>query len=284
MSDKLIFWVIVVGLLLFLEACLYFGLKKKSCRKETASLNRQVYQDELSSLNKALRAKHISESEYKNAVRELEIRVIEESDVPEVVYKDRAWTSYVSLTLCFLFPALALWMYFSWANPSLINYSHSVNQESVPAKRPDTALLKAFLKESPNDARGWIFLADDYARSGRFKDAADALGKAFEASPQGVAKTPVYVIQRAVYLLETGDPILRSRASEEVDRAIRLDPTNGEALQLGARLAYLSGNFTKAVKYWDELLPSLTPGTREYSLILDAISDASNRAQMMNFR
>lgn len=61
--------------------------------------------------------------------------------------------------------------------------------------------LKTFLKESPRAVRAWLALADEYGREGQYKEALNAMNEAFSVSPNGVAKTADYRVQRAVFAL-----------------------------------------------------------------------------------
>ena len=109
------------------------------------------------------------------------------------------------------------------------------------------------------------------------------MNEAFHVSPNGVAKTAGYRVQRAVFALETSDPMLRSQAVSDLEQAVKLEPSNIRALELGGIVAYQSGQYSKAVEFWQELLLLTPQDSPAYSRLLDAISDAKNRAQM-NFR
>ena len=126
-------------------------------------------------------------------------------------------------------------------------------------------------------------LADEFGREGQYKEAVNAMNEAFHVSPNGVAKTADYRVQRAVFALETSDPMLRSQAVSDLEQAVKLEPSNIRALELGGIVAYQSGQYSKAVEFWQELLLLTPQDSPAYSRLLDAISDAKNRAQM-NFR
>ena len=50
------------------------------------------------------------------------------------------------------------------------------------------------------------------------------MNEAFHVSPNGVAKTADYRVQRAVFALETSDPMLRSQAVSDLEQAVKLEP------------------------------------------------------------
>ena len=281
MSSDLIFWICAAALLLLLEVCLYIGLRSSSRNEvENTSLNRLVYQDQFQTLNQELAGHRISKAVYDAELSELEARAVEETEAPLVNYRNRPWIKPASIFLLVLIPFTAVLLYFSWANPSLVTYKGT--PEALAAAQPADRIgqLKTFLKESPRAVRAWLALADEYGREGQYKEALNAMNEAFSVSPNGVAKTADYRVQRAVFALETSDPMLRSQAVSDLEQ---LEPSNIRALELGGIVAYQSGQYAKAAEFWQELLLLTPQDSPAYSRLLDAISDAKNRAQM-NFK
>ena len=284
MSSDLIFWICAAALLLLLEVCLYIGLHSSSRNEvENTSLNRLVYQDQFQTLNQELAGHRISKAVYDAELSELETRAVEEIEAPLVNYRNRPWIKAASIFLLVLIPFTAVLLYFSWANPSLVTYKGT--PEALAAAQPADRIgqLKTFLKESPRAVRAWLALADEYGREGQYKEALNAMNEAFSVSPNGVAKTADYRVQRAVFALETSDPMLRSQAVSDLEQAVKLEPSNIRALELGGIVAYQSGQYAKAAEFWQELLLLTPQDSPAYSRLLDAISDAKNRAQM-NFK
>ncbi len=284
MSSDLIFWICAAALLLLLEVCLYIGLHSSSRNEvENTSLNRLVYQDQFQTLNQELAGHRISKAVYDAELSELETRAVEEIEAPLVNYRNRPWIKPASIFLLVLIPFTAVLLYFSWANPSLVTYKGT--PEALAAAQPADRIgqLKTFLKESPRAVRAWLALADEYGREGQYKEALNAMNEAFSVSPNGVAKTADYRVQRAVFALETSDPMLRSQAVSDLEQAVKLEPSNIRALELGGIVAYQSGQYAKAAEFWQELLLLTPQDSPAYSRLLDAISDAKNRAQM-NFK
>ena len=284
MSSDLIFWICAAALLLLLEVCLYIGLHSSSRNEvENTSLNRLVYQDQFQTLNQELAGHRISKAVYDAELSELETRAVEEIEAPLVNYRNRPWIKPASIFLLVLIPFTAVLLYFSWANPSLVTYKGT--PEALAAAQPADRIgqLKTVLKESPRAVRAWLALADEYGREGQYKEALNAMNEAFSVSPNGVAKTADYRVQRAVFALETSDPMLRSQAVSDLEQAVKLEPSNIRALELGGIVAYQSGQYAKAAEFWQELLLLTPQDSPAYSRLLDAISDAKNRAQM-NFK
>lgn len=284
MSSDLIFWICAAALLLLLEVCLYIGLHSSSRNEvENTSLNRLVYQDQFQTLNQELAGHRISKAVYDAELSELETRAVEEIEAPLVNYRNRPWIKPASIFLLVLIPFTAVLLYFSWANPSLVTYKGTPEAQAAAQPADRIGQLKTFLKESPRAVRAWLALADEYGREGQYKEALNAMNEAFSVSPNGVAKTADYRVQRAVFALETSDPMLRSQAVSDLEQAVKLEPSNIRALELGGIVAYQSGQYAKAAEFWQELLLLTPQDSPAYSRLLDAISDAKNRAQM-NFK
>lgn len=284
MSSDLIFWICAAALLLLLEVCLYIGLHSSSRNEvENTSLNRLVYQDQFQTLNQELAGHRISKAVYDAELSELETRAVEEIEAPLVNYRNRPWIKPASIFLLVLIPFTAVLLYFSWANPSLVTYKGTPKALAAAQPADRIGQLKTFLKESPRAVRAWLALADEYGREGQYKEALNAMNEAFSVSPNGVAKTADYRVQRAVFALETSDPMLRSQAVSDLEQAVKLEPSNIRALELGGIVAYQSGQYAKAAEFWQELLLLTPQDSPAYSRLLDAISDAKNRAQM-NFK
>lgn len=272
------FWLAALALLFILEACLCYGLTRRKTDSSTEpSLNRLVYQDELQALQRELSEGRLSQDRYDESVQELQVRILHESEVASVTYREHTWTGPVSLALVLALPFFALFLYFRCANPSLVAYSGAPGavEQVLPAE--NLSQLQKFLKENPKDVRAWIALSDEYAAARAFKEACAAMDEAMKYSPNGVAVQPDYLLQRAVYRLESGDPVLRSGAVGDIDQALKIEPNHAKALELGGIVAYSTGNYKKAVDYWQELLLQLPPDSKAYARLLDAISDAKNR-------
>lgn len=202
-------------------------------RKSKHRLNRLVYQDQFQTLNQELAEHRISKAVYDAELSELEARAVEETATPNVAYRNPSWVKPVSIFLCLLVPLTAVFLYFSWANPSLVTYKGTPEAQAAAHPADRIGQLKTFLKESPRAVRAWLALADEFGREGQYKEAVNAMNEAFHVSPNGVAKTADYRVQRAVFALETSDPMLRSQAVSDLEQAVKLEPSNIRAL--GAR-------------------------------------------------
>src|SRR5579863_3285635 len=121
-----------------------------------------------------------------------------------------------------------------------IHLKHNRQAEAV-------ALLKKLLLAEPDNLRIQIRLADLYQAMGQPKDAVDAY---------------VSASQRA---LARGD---QSECEKLADKALKLDPSNPDALTVKARSQSSQGNFAQAAQLLEQV-PGLEKGGEQAELLLD---------------
>ncbi len=280
MSLKIIFWLVVVLLLLLLVILTAFGffVKTKEQRKvEYSRLNRLVYQDQFEELKRDLSLGQITQKQYDAGVEELERRILEESYEETYGRKNVNWAIYASFVILVVVPLFALSLYFWVGNPSLSDYSgEPTKQLNTPSEGATKEELLTFVKESPRDSRAWVMLSRIYSKEHNYKEALEAINKAFENSPNA-KKDPGLLTERAVAMLETKDPVLVGQAQEQLDEALRVDPEYIPAKELSGMLAYQRQDYKRAVKEWSDILSILPTDSPRAAQLLDAIAEARNR-------
>lgn len=133
------------------------------------------------------------------------------------------------------------------AREQLSTYANAVVASGLNPSLKDKAVklslseLEKQVKESPDDARGYIFLSAMYSNSGRNQDALSAARKSLELSP----KKQSILSLVADYLLALGDS---QGAHEAVKYAYELDTSNGHAAINLAVVALITGRQNEAEK------------------------------------
>ena len=285
--SQILFYGAAVGLLLILEAAVWRGFKSSAKRRsdsasDVLTLNRIVYRDELNELSVDLACGRITQMQFESAVREVERRALEENAAEETpAITAPIWSDCASKTILLLLPILALSLYFLFANPSLNNYSGTPNAQKTQLHDASFAkTVQKYLKESPKDVRAWVSLSNYHASRQEPRKALEAMNKAFEYSPQGVASEPGHILQRALLMLDTHDPMQSGKAMKEIERALTIAPEDTHILEIGGSAAYTLGDYRTAVRYWSTLLELIGRESPGAAQILDAISDARNRESM----
>lgn len=288
----MLFWIfagLMIFLLLAIVAWGLFSFKNERDEYRNSSLNRIVYQDQIAELNQDFARGAISKQELDDGIEEIEKRIIHDAKLSEVSFKDGPKL----LTLVILLgivPPLAIFLYLSVGNPSLVNYTPVVHGgakvtedntlEMDGVQQVDERMLKKYLEESPKDMRGWLQYARILEKEGRWREALNAMDKVFELSPNKAAKEPTLIIEKALIMMELNDPLYRNQIQAELDKAIELNPDDPSSRELAAGYAYQTGDYRKAVEHWNHLLGFYQPGSPEANRLIDAIADAQNRATM----
>ncbi|WP_251569738.1 c-type cytochrome biogenesis protein CcmI [Parasutterella muris] len=285
--SQILFYGAAVGLLLILEAAVWRGFKSSAKRRsdsasDALTLNRIVYRDELNELNADLACGRITQMQFESAVREVERRALEENATDDALSVTAPiWSDCASKAILLLLPILALSLYFLFANPSLNNYCGTPNAQKTEQYDASYAkTVQKYLKESPKDVRAWVFLSNYHASRQEPSKALEAMNKAFEYSPRGVASEPGHILQRALLMLDTHDPMQSGNAMKEIERALTIAPEDTHILEIGGSAAYTLGDYRTAVRYWSTLLELIGRESPRAAQILDAISDARNRESM----
>jgi len=288
----MLFWIFAGFMIVLLLAIVGWGLfsfKQERDEYRNSSLNRLVYQDQIAELNNDFARGAISERELNDGIEEIEKRIIHDAKVSEVSFKEgpKVWTLIILLAVV---PSLAIFLYLSIGNPSLVNYTPAVhggaqitedNTLEMDKVQPvDEEMLKKYLEESPKDMRGWLQYARILEREGRWREALNAMDKVFELSPNKAAKEPSLIIEKALIMMELNDPLYRNQIRAELDKAIALNPDEPRSHELAAVFAYETGDYKKAAEHWNHLLGFYPPGSPEANRLIDAIADAQNRAIM----
>ncbi len=255
---------------------------------ETEELNSYVYKDELAELERDFSRGIISQEELEEGKEELQRRALEEVNDLEKKGKNHPNEKYFFFLLSVLIPVAALSIYFIVGNPSLIAY-HADAEKSHWNEKGEVSFdqsapleekkLRTYLKESPKDVRAWLTLARMLNEKKQPKEALQAFNKAFVLSEK-LAEDPDSVMERALTMLETGDPANYSEAKRELARVIELNSGTVRPYEILGILSFNEGNYDEAVKYWTEALNFYPENSATRAYLLDVISEAKNRASL----
>ena len=126
------------------------------------------------------------------------------------------------------------------------------------------------LRKNPGDGQGWVMLARSYKVLERFSEAADAYSHAGAL----VAQDATLLADYADVLSRSQGGNLQGKPAELVERALRIDPEEPQALLLAGAAAADQQQFAAAVDYWGRLLAQLQPGSEEAASLEAAIAKA----------
>jgi cytochrome c-type biogenesis protein CcmH len=255
------FWIVSGMLALVVVLFLLRPLLQRKRQVEMLSrneINTAVYRQQLLELNQDLVAGTLSQSGHKEALRELESRVLE--DIPEdsisaQVARQRAPKTAVVIGVAL--PVLAVALYLAVGNLQIMipaedarsaeQSPHGVQEEQIQAM---VDRLAERMRREPDNIDGWIMLGRSYGALGKFDEAARAYANA-------VARRD----SDAVLLADFADALamaqgrsMQGEPEKIVMRALAIDPNNLKALALAGTATFEREDYTGAIRYWERML------------------------------
>ena len=141
------------------------------------------------------------------------------------------------------------------------------------------AELERHLQREPGDARALVLKARLDMQAQRFHAAAEAYAQAL-AGPSKVALDAAVWVEYAEARGMLQGSRLAGEPQQLIDKALSLDASNPQALDLAGSAAWEQGDFATASRYWRRLLEQLAPGTARHAELSAAIERAEQRARV----
>jgi len=253
------------------------GVSRDTNERSRDAVNLAVHRDQLRELDGDLAAGKLAQTDYDQARRELEKRLLE--DVPGAAstakpsgakapggrggYRPAAMAG-------ILVPVLAVGIYFAVGNPRAIGLADPHAGASITPRQVEEMVerLAARLNENPEDLEGWKMLGRSLGVLGRFAESANAYSKAAIRAP----RDPQLLADLADALAMARGQTMKGEPEELVLRALQIDPNNLKALALAGTAAYERKDFAVAGRYWQRMLP-LVPADSEDARTIQANID-----------
>jgi cytochrome c-type biogenesis protein CcmH len=243
--------------------------------------NVAILRDQLRELETDLANGTISREQHDQARRELEQRVLEESQAPpESAGPPSAASAWSAALLAAAVPIAAMLIYVALGNFDAFSplaqqggagapqdAQHAMSPEEI-AKR--VAELAARMEKEPDNAEGWVVLARTYYSLNRFPEAARAFDRAVALLPRDAGLLADYAdaLAAAQGTGLTGKPL------ELIERALAVDPTQWKALALAGTAAFDRKEYAKAIGYWEKMKSTVPPGSTIAQSIDASIAEA----------
>jgi cytochrome c-type biogenesis protein CcmH len=140
------------------------------------------------------------------------------------------------------------------------------------------AELERHLLRQPSDARALVLKARIDMQAQRFDLAAAAYQKALQGPSKVAGDAAVWVeYAEARGMLQGGT--LKGEPQQLVEKALSLDPTNRQALDLAGSAAWEQRDFATASRYWKRLLEQIPADSERRAELSAAIGRADERAR-----
>ena len=278
------FWVVsamlMAGALLFIVPPLLGGRVRLEGSADHQVANLTVLRDQLRELEGERQAGEIGAAQYEKARGELERRVLEESATVESAVAGRPPIGLVA-TIVLLLPALAIPLYLYLGSPEALNPAavaarasssegHSLTPEQVEAM---VEKLAARLRETPDDAEGWVMLARTYNALGRYQEAAEAFRTLTRLMPADAQLLADY----ADTLAMARGRQLSGEPESIIAQALELDSRNVKALALAGTAAFERADYAAAIGFWERIQAQVAPDSPTARSVAGSIAEARNR-------
>ncbi len=241
----------------------YLGLDRKK-------QNIEIAKSRLQDLEQEKKIGNINQTDYLIAQKEIEGDLLLDIDSlheTKPQSKDEYWS--FGLIAVFLITTSSI-LYAHYGKPDYLQFAGAgagvKTQIANRQQEMDQLLIKLAKKmqENPNHAEGWFLLGRSYHTLGRYKEAADALEKAYQLN----AKEPAILLTLADALIMLNQNKTAGRPAELITAALQLDPTNPNGLWLAALVAEEKQDYTQAISYFEKLIPLIQKETPQDVLVI----------------
>ncbi|HEY6094839.1 MAG TPA: c-type cytochrome biogenesis protein CcmI [Gallionellaceae bacterium] len=249
------------------------NLKDHSVQRNAANL--EIFRDQIAEMDADLRNGLLTPELYEQGKRELQARVLDEAGEAQAAAhgQPRNRLRLLALALIVVLPLLAVGLYWQLGNrQALLPQMSQTNQATFSLLRSETALkqLEQKLAEQPDSPEGWLLLARSYSELDRFAESARAYDKLTQLVPNDAQLWADYA--DVVAMLH--DQSLQGLPTRLLNKALDLDPNNGKALALSGSAAMERGDYAAAVRYWENLLKLIPPGTEGADMVESGVKQA----------
>lgn len=281
----ILFWVLAG---LFVTAIMFQVLRPLWFGQKVASDERiplAVYRDRLGRLERDVAAGRLDPKEA-SAVREQLgqelLEQVEDADPPAEPARHRPMAIVVSV----LVAALAIGIYLSLGNPGAVTHTEHVTPDEVTVQAPSDGTqaapslqdavtgLENRLQQNPDNVEDWLLLGRSYAATDRWNEAATAIKRALDLTPERADITVDY----AEALARVQDARLEGEPRRLLEHALELDPVNAKAAWLLGMALYQEGAFSEAADLWDGLLAGIPADNPAREGLSKQIADARRQA------
>ena len=274
----MMFWIGVAGLVLLAWLMVWPAWRPKAAPADPRGERLvnlapvAILGEQLAALDRDLAAGVLDAQQHELAKREIQRRLLDESDVnlnPPVTAGSRKAVLFVGLAV----PVFALVVYGVIGNPGGVaspSASAAGNASAVTPEAVDAMLVKLAQRletgtGSPaSDLQGWTMLARSYAVLQRFAESDRAYARAVTLAPDD----PQLLADRADVLAVLQGQSMAGEPDRLIAKALQIDPRNLKALALAGSSAYQRKDFAAARGHWQQARDLAPPGS-EFAADMD---------------
>jgi len=259
-------------MLLFFILPLYFA-RSRDESVDLPSLNKQVFNEHLSQLEKDFSEGLIENKDYEAQKRELEDRFLldmdglaEGSSVDGSASKKSSKGNLIGLFASGLIASVsAVALYYDLGATEELEMAKNLESVSGLSEQELLTRLEQQLDAEPESLEGQLLLARTYLTLGRSADAVKPLTKALELTKGTDAEASVLAqLAQATYF--TNPSVISEQAERYIDQSLQLNPQEPTALGVSGILAFEQGDYQKAIEQWQKVLAVIEEGPNAVSL------------------
>ncbi|MEO1251846.1 MAG: c-type cytochrome biogenesis protein CcmI [Pseudomonadota bacterium] len=284
-------WILLLAL--SLAALFYLVQPLLNAQKDTASIDDQDYLvAQLADIEADLKNGLLSEADAAAAKVEAERRVMSAQKEDAMRTGAAPETRMAVVVLIAAAPVAALALYMGIGGPAATDAppagvitagvaapgagQATADGQSAASVGESIRQLASRLEQSPNDLEGWILLAESYAATGQFLQAASAYDRATALAPERADLLAALGETRIV----ANNGIVDTGALEPLEQALALDPDEPRARFYRALRTYQGGDARAALDDWIAILNAAPPGAPWVSIVADQIKTVSGEIDL----
>ena len=218
-------------------------------------LNVRIAQQRLAEIETELENEQLSDADFNTAQTDLEDTLLTEIQREEGSESLKNSGPLPVLIVATLFPIAVIALYLILGSANHVSTDDQSVTTDTSTRSPDALLaeLKLRLEQNPTDREGWAILANAMMSLGEYTQAVGAYEKLYALTSDDAEVLVGYA--DALTMAEEG--ALNDRVITLLDRALKIDPEQPQALWLAGMAAEARGDLPRALEHWHRLKPAL---------------------------
>lgn len=237
-----------------------------------------VLADGVRELDAELAAQTLTRGEYESARRELEKQALESELATKARHGSDLRANWgAALVTGIALPLTAAMLYVALGQPMAVTGVTSQARVTGAEHAPTDGAIEALsrrLEKDGGDGEGWVLLARSHLQAKRIDESLAAYRKAAALMPDN----PDLLVEFANTVAIANDRSLAGEPQELVERALKIDPDNFNALAFAGLAALQGGNRELALGHWRRLESQLPAGSEDRSRIGALIAQAEGKS------
>ena len=247
-------------------------------RSDESEATVRVYRERLAELRREYDRGHMTEADHAAAEAEAKRELLQYVPEEATAAAPRHAPRFAMAVTVLMVPAVALSIYSFSGRPELLASDRSdrlagdqVQHYSNMPPQQRIAPLEAYVAQHPDAPRAWSLLASAYRSENRYREAAEAFGRARATRQTADASL---IARQAEALLLANDRRFTDDVQRLIDASLRADPRNPLGLMLAGHAAFTRGEMETATNHWRRLAEQIPESDPRRQLVQGLIARA----------